>query len=54
VEALLAAYNVPTPGSGLAPNIQQALALAETVSYPVALKLAASGLTHKRMWVVWR
>ncbi len=47
VEALLAAYHIPTPGSGLAPNVEQALALAETVGYPVALKLAAAGLTHK-------
>src|SRR5574341_1196666 len=47
VEALLAAYHIPTPGSGLAPNLQQALAPAATVSYPIALKLAAPGLTHK-------
>jgi acetyltransferase len=43
----LAAYQVATPGSGLAPNAEQALALAETVGYPVALKLAAPGVTHK-------
>lgn len=47
VEILLKAYHVPTPRSGLATNLEQALPLAETVGYPVALKLAASGVTHK-------
>ena len=47
VELLLAAYCIRTPASGLAPNIEHALALAKTVGYPVALKLAAEGLTHK-------
>lgn len=47
VEALLAAYQIPTPGSGLATDVEDALGLANTVGYPVALKLAAEGLTHK-------
>lgn len=47
VELLLAAYAIRTPASGLAPSVEHALALAKTVGYPVALKLAAEGLTHK-------
>ncbi len=47
VEALLAAYSIPTPGSGLAPDVEQALSLAETVGYPIALKLASSEISHK-------
>ncbi len=47
VEGLLAAYNIAAPRSGLAPSIDQALALAESVGYPVALKLAADCLAHK-------
>ncbi len=47
LEALLSAYRIRAPHSGLAPNLEQALPLAETVGYPVALKLASSGVTHK-------
>ncbi len=47
IEELLLAYRIPTPASGLAPNLEQALLLAQSVSYPVALKLAASEVTHK-------
>jgi acetyltransferase len=47
VEALLAAYCVHTPSSGLAPSIKHAIPLAETIGYPVALKLAAEGVVHK-------
>jgi acetate---CoA ligase (ADP-forming) len=45
--ALLEAYHIATPGGGLAPDVASALALAERVGYPVALKLSAEGITHK-------
>ncbi|MBN2500301.1 MAG: acetate--CoA ligase family protein, partial [Anaerolineales bacterium] len=47
VEALLNAYNIRTPRSGMAPNLEQALSMAKTVGYPVALKLASEGVSHK-------
>lgn len=47
IEPLLKAYGIAMPGSGLAPNVEEALALAESVGYPVVLKVAASGVTHK-------
>lgn len=47
VTAMLAAYGIPTPGHALATDADAALALAETVGYPLALKLAAAGITHK-------
>jgi acetyltransferase len=46
-EALLRAYGIPLPGSGLAPDVEGAVALADRLGYPVALKLAAEGVTHK-------
>ncbi len=47
IETLLKAYRIRTPGSGLAPSVDEALALADSVGYPVVLKVAASGITHK-------
>jgi acetyltransferase len=47
IDSLLAAYRIATPGSGLATGVESALAVAERVGYPVALKLAAAGVTHK-------
>jgi acetyltransferase len=46
-EALLRAYGVPLPCSRLARNVPEALCVAEKIGYPVALKLAARGVTHK-------
>ena len=46
-EALLRAYGIPTPGSGIASGVEGAVALADRLGYPVALKLAAEGVTHK-------
>jgi acetyltransferase len=46
-EALLRAYGISLPGSGLAPDVEGAVALADRLGYPVALKLAAEGVTHK-------
>jgi len=47
VTTLLNAYGVPVPAIGLAPNMDHALKLAETVGYPLVAKLAAPGLVHK-------
>jgi acetyltransferase len=47
VEALLNAYHIRTPHSGMAPNLEQALSMAKTVGYPVALKIASEGVSHK-------
>jgi acetyltransferase len=47
VTAMLEAYGITTPGTALATDVDAALSLAETVGYPVALKLAAPGITHK-------
>jgi acetate---CoA ligase (ADP-forming) len=47
VDGLLGAYGIPTPAGGLATDVQGALAMAERIGYPVALKLAAPGVTHK-------
>jgi acetyltransferase len=47
VEVLLSSYCIPTPPAGLAPDAGQAVPLAATIGYPVVLKLAVEGLTHK-------
>ncbi len=47
VDTLLTAWGIHVPRSGLAPNVEQALALAESIGYPVALKLAMAGVVHK-------
>jgi acetyltransferase len=47
VVTLMKAYGIETPRIGLAPNVRQARAMARTVGYPVALKLALPGLTHR-------
>ncbi|MBN1965755.1 MAG: acetate--CoA ligase family protein, partial [Anaerolineae bacterium] len=47
VEWLLKAYGIRTPGSGLAKDVEGALALAERIGYPVALKLASLDIVHK-------
>jgi acetyltransferase len=43
---LIRAYGIPTPGAGLASDLDTALARAEQIGYPVALKLAAD-VVHK-------
>lgn len=45
--AVAAAYGIRVPRSGLAATPDEAVALAETFGYPVALKLVAPGVTHK-------
>ncbi len=47
VETLLNAYHIRTPEAGLAPSADDAIALAESVGYPVVLKAAIPGVTHK-------
>lgn len=44
---VLAAYGLTTPPSGLAATADEAVALAERMGYPVALKRVAPGLVHK-------
>ncbi len=47
VETLLKAYCIRTPAVGLAPGVPQAISMTATTGYPVVLKLAALGVTHK-------
>lgn len=47
VDVVLNAYWIRTPGAGLAPDADSALALAERIGYPVVLKLAAQNVVHK-------
>lgn len=44
---LAAAWGLPVPPSGLAATPEEAVALAERLGYPVALKRIAPGLIHK-------
>jgi acetyltransferase len=44
---LAAAWGLPVPPSGLAATPEEAIALAERIGYPVALKRVAPGLIHK-------
>ena len=44
---LLRLYGIPVPAGGLAKNIDEALALANEVGYPVVLKIEADDVHHK-------
>ncbi len=44
---LLAAYNIPTVNTHIAPAEDQAVEIAETIGYPVVLKLHSETITHK-------
>jgi len=44
---ILEAYGIPTPPSGLATSVEEAIQLAEKYGYPVALKITAPKITHK-------
>jgi acetyltransferase len=46
-KALLAAFGIDTARTRLAVTADEAVALAEEIGYPVALKVSASGLLHK-------
>jgi len=45
--ALLAAYGVPFARSGRAATLEEALRVAESIGYPVALKVASPDISHK-------
>jgi len=45
--AVAAAYGIAVPGSGLARTAGEAVALAETLGYPLAMKLIAANVIHK-------
>ena len=45
---LLRSYGVPIVASGMAGSKEQALAIAEKIEYPVALKVAADDIVHKK------
>jgi acetyltransferase len=47
VEKLMNAYQIPIPHSELAASVDEAENVAASIGYPIALKLAATGLTHK-------
>ena len=44
---ILAAYGVPLPKSILAANADEAVAAAETIGYPVVMKIASPDILHK-------
>ena len=46
-KALLAAFGIDTARTRLAATAEEAAALADEIGYPVALKVAASGILHK-------
>ncbi|HUY99702.1 MAG TPA: acetate--CoA ligase family protein [Thermomicrobiaceae bacterium] len=46
-KALLGRYGIPVPAGGLAESVDEALALAGEVGYPVVLKVEADGIHHK-------
>ncbi len=41
------AYGIPTPQAGLATSTEEAVHLAEEISYPVVLKIASTDILHK-------
>jgi len=46
-KALLAAFGIDTARTRLATSAEEAIALAEEIGYPVALKISAAGVLHK-------
>jgi acyl-CoA synthetase (NDP forming) len=46
-ELLLNCHQIVTPEGGVATTTEEAIAIAERVGYPVAMKLVAEGITHK-------
>ena len=44
---ILTAFQLPTPSGVIAPNADDAVQLAATIGYPVALKLASTKIVHK-------
>jgi acetyltransferase len=48
---LLGAYDIPTVATLVATTVDEAVAIAADLGYPVALKLHSYTITHKPMWV---
>jgi acetyltransferase len=46
-KALLRSYGVPVPEEGVAGTVDDAVALAQRIGYPVVIKAVAAALTHK-------
>ncbi len=46
-KALLAAYGVPMPQEALARSVEEAVAIAQRIGFPVVLKAVCATLTHK-------
>lgn len=44
---LLSAYKIPTPPNIIAPTIDEAVAAAESIGYPVVVKIHSETITHK-------
>ncbi|MEW6622640.1 MAG: acetate--CoA ligase family protein [Bacillota bacterium] len=44
---LFAAYNIPTPGFGLAKTKEEAASVAEAIGFPVVLKVVSPDILHK-------
>jgi acetyl coenzyme A synthetase (ADP forming)-like protein len=44
---ILDAYGIPLPKTGLARTVDEAVALAETIGYPVVMKIASPDILHK-------
>ncbi len=44
---VMEAYGIPLPKSGLAANPDEAVALAESIGYPVVMKIASPDILHK-------
>jgi acetyltransferase len=44
---IMAAYGIHIPASGLAATLDETMTLAETLGYPLAMKLVAPGVVHK-------
>ncbi len=47
VEAIAAAYGIRTPVARLATSAEEAVAAADEIGYPVALKVASTAISHK-------
>jgi acetyltransferase len=45
--SLLRAYGIPLPADGLATTVDDAVALADGIGYPVVLKIVSPDITHK-------
>ncbi|WP_046503586.1 acetate--CoA ligase family protein [Streptomyces odonnellii] len=46
-KAVTDAYGIPTPAEGLAEDVEEAVALADRIGFPVALKIVSPDVLHK-------